>query len=70
VPIDYGGFGLGCDGVVRVLVEPIGSDHGDNPLIFIAACFDHQQMIDIDTPEDYQWLLRNKCANDCDIASP
>jgi xanthine dehydrogenase accessory factor len=37
------GFGLGCDGVVRVLVESIGSTHRHNPLTFIAACFDRQQ---------------------------
>ncbi len=36
------GFGLGCDGVVWVLVEHL-IDRPDNPLIFIAECFDRQQ---------------------------
>ncbi len=36
------GFGLGCEGVVSVLVEHL-ADCPHNPLTFIAACFDRQQ---------------------------
>jgi xanthine dehydrogenase accessory factor len=36
------GFGLGCDGVVTVLVEHL-ANRSDNPLTFIADCFDRQQ---------------------------
>jgi xanthine dehydrogenase accessory factor len=37
------GFGLGCDGVVRVLVEHLAIDRACHPLSFIADCFDRQQ---------------------------
>jgi xanthine dehydrogenase accessory factor len=37
------GLGLGCDGVVQVLVEPLNADCLCNPLAFIADCFDRQQ---------------------------
>jgi xanthine dehydrogenase accessory factor len=37
------GLGLGCDGVVQVLVEPLNTDCLCNPLAFIADCFDRQQ---------------------------
>jgi xanthine dehydrogenase accessory factor len=36
------GFGLGCDGVVTILVEHL-TNRSDNPLTFIANCFDRQQ---------------------------
>jgi xanthine dehydrogenase accessory factor len=36
------GFGLGCDGVVTILVEHL-VNRSDNPLTFIADCFDRQQ---------------------------
>jgi xanthine dehydrogenase accessory factor len=36
------GFGLGCDGVVQVLVEYLESDSACHPLSFIAACFDRR----------------------------
>jgi xanthine dehydrogenase accessory factor len=44
------GFGLGCDGVVTILVEhlivreaSLEENRTDNPLTFIADCFDRQQ---------------------------
>jgi xanthine dehydrogenase accessory factor len=37
------GLGLGCDGVVQVLVESLNADCLCNPLAFIADCFDRQQ---------------------------
>ena len=36
------GFGLGCEGVVSVLIEHL-VDCADNPLTFIDECFDRQQ---------------------------
>ncbi|OUL34863.1 xanthine dehydrogenase [Nostoc sp. T09] len=38
------GFGLGCNGVVQILIERL--DKGDlfNPLVFIQECFDQQQL--------------------------
>jgi xanthine dehydrogenase accessory factor len=36
------GLGLGCDGVVTVLVEHL-ADRSDRPLTFISECFDRQQ---------------------------
>lgn len=37
------GLGLGCDGMVQVLVEPLKANCLSNPLTFIADCFDRQQ---------------------------
>jgi xanthine dehydrogenase accessory factor len=37
------GLGLGCDGVVQVLVEPLSANCWCNPLAFIADCFSQQQ---------------------------
>jgi xanthine/CO dehydrogenase XdhC/CoxF family maturation factor len=37
------GFGLGCEGVVQILVERLAVDRSCNPLTFIADCFDRQQ---------------------------
>jgi xanthine dehydrogenase accessory factor len=37
------GLGLGCDGVVKVLVEQLESSCTHNPLTFIADCFNRQQ---------------------------
>lgn len=37
------GLGLGCNGVVRILVEHLNADCLVNPLAFIADCFDRRQ---------------------------
>lgn len=37
------GFGLGCDGIVQVLVEYLEANQPCNPLSFIAECFDRHQ---------------------------
>ncbi|OUL20815.1 xanthine dehydrogenase [Nostoc sp. RF31YmG] len=38
------GFGLGCNGLVQVLIERLDRDDLLNPLVFIQECFDkHQQ---------------------------
>lgn len=37
------GFGLGCDGVVSILVEHL-ANFPHNPLTFIAECFDREQL--------------------------
>ncbi|NEO40051.1 MAG: XdhC family protein [Moorea sp. SIOASIH] len=37
------GFGLGCNGVVNVLIEPLNQDNLLNPLAFIHQCFYNQQ---------------------------
>ncbi|NET83299.1 MAG: XdhC family protein [Moorea sp. SIO1F2] len=37
------GFGLGCNGVVNVLIEPLNQDNPLNPLAFIHQCFYNQQ---------------------------
>ena len=37
------GFGLGCNGVVKVLIEPLNQDDSLNPLVFINQCFHNQQ---------------------------
>ena len=37
------GFGLGCNGVVRVLVECLDAKPGSHTLNFIAECFNQQQ---------------------------
>ncbi|MTJ06546.1 MULTISPECIES: XdhC family protein [unclassified Anabaena] len=37
------GFGLGCNGVVDVLIECLNPDDPLNPLIFIQQCFNNQQ---------------------------
>ncbi len=37
------GFGLGCNGVVEVLIECLHPDEPLNPLIFINQCFSRQQ---------------------------
>ena len=37
------GFGLGCNGVVKVLIEPLNQDDSLNPLAFINQCFQNQQ---------------------------
>ncbi len=37
------GFGLGCNGLVQVLIERLDRDDLLNPLVFIQECFDLQQ---------------------------
>lgn len=37
------GFGLGCDGVVQILVEHLQVNRPCNPLDFIAECFDRER---------------------------
>ncbi|WP_071189960.1 XdhC/CoxI family protein [Trichormus sp. NMC-1] len=37
------GFGLGCNGVVEVLIESLNKDDPRNPLAFINKCFSHHQ---------------------------
>ncbi|MDZ8054772.1 MAG: XdhC family protein [Aulosira sp. ZfuVER01] len=37
------GFGLGCNGLVQVLIEQLDKDDLLNPLVFIQECFDKQQ---------------------------
>ncbi|NEO89542.1 MAG: XdhC family protein [Moorea sp. SIO3G5] len=37
------GFGLGCNGVVKVLIEPLNQDNLLNPLAFIHQCLYNQQ---------------------------
>jgi xanthine dehydrogenase accessory factor len=37
------GLGLGCNGVVQVLIEHLNADFLVNPLAFITDCFDRQQ---------------------------
>jgi xanthine/CO dehydrogenase XdhC/CoxF family maturation factor len=37
------GFGLGCNGLVQVLIERLDRDDLLNPLVFIQKCFDQQQ---------------------------
>jgi xanthine dehydrogenase accessory factor len=37
------GFGLGCNGLVQVLIEPLNSSDLCNPLLLIQECFDQQQ---------------------------
>ncbi|NEO76988.1 XdhC family protein, partial [Moorena sp. SIO4G3] len=37
------GFGLGCNGVLNVLIEPLNQDNTLNPLAFIHQCFYNQQ---------------------------
>ncbi len=37
------GFGLGCNGVVKVLIESLNQDDSLNPLAFIRQCFHNQQ---------------------------
>jgi xanthine dehydrogenase accessory factor len=37
------GFGLGCNGVVKILIEPLNSENPLNPLAFINQCFHNQQ---------------------------
>jgi xanthine/CO dehydrogenase XdhC/CoxF family maturation factor len=37
------GFGLGCNGVVQVLIERLDKDDSVNPLAFINQCFCNQQ---------------------------
>lgn len=36
------GFGLGCNGLVQVLIEQLDKDDLLNPLVFIQECFDRQ----------------------------
>ncbi len=38
------GFGLGCNGIVTVLIEPLDQDNPLNPLTFIDQCFRNQQL--------------------------
>ena len=37
------GFGLGCNGVVKILIESLNQDNLLNPLAFIQQCFHNQQ---------------------------
>ncbi|NEO32140.1 MAG: XdhC family protein [Symploca sp. SIO3C6] len=37
------GFGLGCNGVVKILIELLEPEHPLNPLAFINQCFHNQQ---------------------------
>ncbi|NET57368.1 MAG: XdhC family protein [Symploca sp. SIO2E6] len=37
------GFGLGCNGVVQILIERLEPDYILNPLAFIHRCFHHRQ---------------------------
>ncbi|NEP09915.1 MAG: XdhC family protein [Symploca sp. SIO2C1] len=37
------GFGLGCNGVVQILIERLEQDAPFNPLVFINQCFQKQQ---------------------------
>ncbi|NEP02123.1 MAG: XdhC family protein [Symploca sp. SIO2E9] len=37
------GFGLGCNGVVKILIELLEQDHRLNPLAFINQCFHNKQ---------------------------
>jgi len=37
------GFGLGCNGVVQILIERLELDQLLNPLVFIHQCFTHRQ---------------------------
>ena len=37
------GFGLGCNGVIQVLIEPLHPDHSLNPLVFMGRCFHTRQ---------------------------
>ena len=37
------GFGLGCNGVVQVLIEPLNGESELNPIVFISECFNKQQ---------------------------
>lgn len=37
------GFGLGCNGIVQILIESLRSDNPFNPLNFIQQCFRNQQ---------------------------
>ncbi|MDJ0509301.1 MAG: XdhC family protein [Crocosphaera sp.] len=38
------GFGLGCNGVIKVLIEKLNQDDLFNPLKFIYNCFEKQQL--------------------------
>jgi xanthine dehydrogenase accessory factor len=38
------GFGLGCNGIVEVLVEPVPHDGKHGPLAFLADCLHHRQV--------------------------
>ena len=37
------GFGIGCNGVVKVLIESLNNNNLLNPLAFIEQCFDRQE---------------------------
>ncbi len=37
------GFGLGCNGIVQILIETLNSNNPLNPLAFIEQCFHNQQ---------------------------
>ena len=38
------GFGLGCNGAVQVLLEPLAPDNKFNPLTFIDQCFEQKHL--------------------------
>lgn len=38
------GFGLGCNGVVQVLIERLDQDNKNNPLAFISQCFEQKHL--------------------------
>lgn len=36
------GFGIGCDGIVHVLIEPVGNGRASNPLVLLEECLERR----------------------------